>query len=134
MTVQRLPLGPWQQTREERKIVSRSFIKPVEPSDLPSPVQLAIAIFSEAKWGADSQWLAPVALGVFTRESASAEELSELVQHNLQVIARSMKDADGLRDRALLIAYARLCGCGDKSADLKQPAARVRPFRAAGLF
>lgn len=101
--------------------MSRPFIKHVEPSDLPSPVQLAIAIFSEAKWGADSQWLAPLALGTFARKSAAAEGLTELVQHNLQVIARSMEDADGLRDRALLIAYARLCGCGDKSADLKQP-------------
>lgn len=101
--------------------MARSFIKPVEPQDLPPLEQEAIAIFTDAGWREDAQWLAPLALEVFKDADGDAVEpiLGDCARHNLEVIARSMRDAGGGdRDRALLIAFARLCGCGDKTADL----------------
>jgi hypothetical protein len=102
--------------------VARTFIKPVEPVDLPPLKQEAIAIFTDAGWGEDAKWLGPLALSVFKDADGDKVEpiLGDCARHNSEVVARSLRDAGGLhdRDRALLIAFARLCGCGDKSADL----------------
>lgn len=101
--------------------MERSFIKPVEPEDLPPLEQEAISIFTDAGWREDAKWLGPLSLLVFKEADGDAVEpiLGDRARHNIEVIARSIRDAGGHdRDRALLIAFSRLCGCGDKSTDL----------------
>lgn len=127
--------------------MSRQFRKPIEPIDPRSVTQEAIDLFDKAGWGDDSKWLGPLSLGFFEEELSpdSPELLSDIGRHNIAVIARSRTDAGGDRDRALLVAFTRLCGCGDRSSNLfhrpadpdKQPSepARMSRFRdTAAVF
>jgi len=111
----------------EGENVARPFIKPVEPQDLPPLEQEAISIFADAGWREDAKWLGPLALNAYKAADGDVIEavLGDCARHNIEVVARSLKDGGGPsdRDRALLITFARLCGCGDKTADLwhRQP-------------
>lgn len=126
----------------EGEIVARSKLKPVEPKELPPLEQEAVSLFVDAGWGEDAKWLGPLALSAFKDADGPAVEpmLGDCAKHNIEVVARSLKDAGGSfdRDRVLLIAFARLCGCGDKKADLwhRQPSideAHLPPVARPGL-
>lgn len=91
-------------------------------------MQDAIAIFAEAGWREDAVWLGPLALEVFKDADRDTTEfiLGDCDRHNIEVIARSLPEAgDRDRDRAMLIAFARLCGCGGKAAGLWHMATSV---------
>jgi hypothetical protein len=107
--------------------LERPRLHPVEPDDLP-PLELELevkGIFVDAGWpSSDAEWLARTALR--TLDTRSPEETDRLlpkwVKSNIEVVARAWSDAGPItrRDRALLIAFARLCGCGGSSARLAQ--------------
>ena len=102
--------------------MSHPFRKPVEPNDLPSAAQEAIDLFENASWGDDSKWLGPLSLGFLEERFSSnkPEILSDIGRHNISAIAHSWVDAGANRQRALLLAFARICGCGDPSSQLSQ--------------
>lgn len=95
--------------------------KLVEPADLPSAESDAIESFLRRGWAPeDARWLGPLAYSVL-REPRDDDEtgLGHATEHNLQMVADAAKVADprNCRDRALLIAYARLCGVGGKGCE-----------------
>lgn len=102
--------------------MARAKLKPVEPEDLPPLEHEAISIFIDAGWREDAQWLGPLALSVFKEADGERSEslLGPCATNNIKVVARSWSDANVLadRNRALLMAFVRLCGCGGKSAPL----------------
>lgn len=108
--------------------MARRRLTPIEPDDLPSLEAEAIAIFKIYEWGEDSQWLGSLALSVF--RYADGPELRPVLgmcaQHNIKAVARSKRDAGqhASRDLSLLLAFARLCGCEDKNANLLNCASR----------
>jgi len=110
--------------RESQKL-ERPKLHPVEPDDLP-PLELEVkGIFVDAGWPAhDAEWLARTALRVFdTRAPEESDRiLPEWVKSNIEIVARAWSDAGPIpsRDRALLIAFARICGCGGSKAPLAQ--------------
>lgn len=106
----------------------------VEPDDLPPRELEAKAIFVDAGWPSqDAEWLARTALRVFdTRAPEESDHiLPEWVKRNIEVVARAWPDASPIwwRDRALLIAFARICGCGGSKATLAQV---LEPFDESG--
>ncbi len=103
--------------------MARPFIKLVEPQDLPPLEQEETSIFADAGWGEDSKWLGRLALDAFKDVDGGADVgiLGNHARHNIEVVARSLNDVGGAdRDRALLLAFSRLCECGDKNAPLWQ--------------
>jgi hypothetical protein len=110
--------------RESQKL-ERPKLHPVEPDDLP-PLELEVkGIFVDAGWPVhDAEWLARTALRVFdTRAPEESDRiLPEWVKSNIEIVARAWSDAGPIpsRDRALLIAFARICGCGGSKAPLAQ--------------
>jgi hypothetical protein len=96
--------------------------KLVEPKEAPSGCSDAVEIFARAGWApADAQWLGELAYSVL-RAANTDDELDFVAKHNLTVVADAAKLADPqtLRNRALLIAYVRLCECGGKTAQLSR--------------
>lgn len=99
-----------------------SKVKFIEPKDVPPLVQEAISIFHEAGWEKDAGWLGALALSVFSDAGTGAEEsvLGECAKLNIESVARVLIDPASpvYRDRALLIAFVRMCGCGGSAACL----------------
>lgn len=128
--------------RGRTKSVTRSFPKPVEPSDGPAREQQAICIFAEAGWGEDSLWLGSLAYSVFKdsdgdQDDPESLELGHSTRHNLELVAAS-RSLDRSRDGALLIAFARLCGCADAAAEFwrvqrQEPSDQSPPKPRPGL-
>lgn len=101
--------------------VARIKNRIVEPSDSPSDESEAISLFFRAGWPTeDARWLGPLCLSVVRAESEDGPSLDHVTEHNLQQIAGAWNGSDPRhsRNRALLIAYARLCGCGGKNSRL----------------
>lgn len=103
--------------------MARTKQKIVEPTDTPSGRSDAIAIFDRAGWApADAQWLGELSYSTLRSDKADDESLDFATEHNLKIVADAAKVADphNCRDRALLIAFVRLCGCGGKNGQLSQ--------------
>jgi hypothetical protein len=98
--------------------VARIKDRIIEPSDSPSDDTEAIALFNDAGWPRDdAQWLGPLCNSVLRAEDDEQPGFHEVVELNLNVVASAWNPLDS-RDRALLVAYARLCGLGGKDARL----------------
>lgn len=112
--------------------------KVVEPQEQPSAEAEAIALFVECGWGDDANWLGPVSLAFIRRmDDDQARSVDRIRELRLRTVAEAKTGARvrGSRDRALLAAFARLCGCGGKGAALgwRVPAADDPPQQCPGL-
>ncbi len=93
--------------------------KVVEPIDCADSKVLVTSQFVEAGWPReDAGWLAELCVEVLTSPSARAGGSDRARDLNIALVVRSWKDSGALgqRDMALLRVYARLLGCGGKSA------------------
>ncbi len=95
--------------------------KLTEPTGDSSGKSDAIAIFERAGWTLeDARWLGKLSYSALRLEVEEDETLDNATEKNLKLVADAAKMADphNCRDRALLVAFARLCGCGGKSCEL----------------
>lgn len=93
----------------------------IEPEDLPPGEGEAVQIFSDAGWsGEDARWLASYCLSLLPRADDDGPGLDLQTEHNLRTLAETGREsgASGFRDRALLMIYTRLCGCGGEGGQL----------------
>ncbi len=122
--------------------MARTKHKIVEPADAPSGRSDAVAIFTRAGWTpADAKWLGELSYSTLRSDQMDDKALDFVTEHNLKIVADASKVADprNCRDRALLVAFARLCGCGDKNGQVSQrvpsleESASGRPAARMGL-
>lgn len=95
--------------------------KVVEPIDDADSKVLVRGRFVDAGWPpADAEWLAELCLDVLSTQSEATTGSEFARERNIDLVARSWKDASPLGERqmALLRAYARLINCGGKGARL----------------
>lgn len=93
----------------------------VEPIDDPSVDVLVEGQFADAGWRGDAGWLAALSLEVLRTPTLDERGSDPARERNLKLVVGSWENSGALgwRDRALLIAYARLIGCGGKGAELE---------------
>jgi hypothetical protein len=108
----------------------------VEDLDRPLWEQESLEIFQAAGWGEDAGWLSALALPIAVDPLDREKAPDEMATYQLRVVAASWHEAGPLpdRDRALLMAYARLCGCGGKNGCIGEslrdmPDGSFRKFR-----
>ncbi|MCI0365516.1 MAG: hypothetical protein L0219_16760 [Phycisphaerales bacterium] len=103
--------------------MARTKDKVIEPSDAPSGKSESISIFTDASWSPeDARWLGSLCFSALRSQGNDEPGLDWVTEHNLKIIASSWPDSGppGSRDRALLVAYARLCGCSGRKGQLAQ--------------
>lgn len=103
--------------------MARTKHRIVEPLDESSALRDAIAIFERAGWTPkDARWLGELSYSELRSQEADDGTLDSSTQCKLDVVANAAKAADPResRDRALLIAFARLCGMGGIDGRLPQ--------------
>lgn len=106
----------------------------VEPGEAPSRESEAIETFVRAGWPADdAAWLAPLCLANLPDDGNDDESsLDGQLEFNLELLARSWADSGDPpdRDRALLMVFARLCGCGGRDTTIGR---QTRPFEGINI-
>lgn len=116
--------------------VARIKNRIIEPSDSPSGEIEAINLFRKAGWELeDARWLGPLCWTVLRDNSKPEADLDEVSELGLSVVASSWIEPKfgPHRDRALLVAFSRLIGCGGTAARLPHPRPKSTPTEIATI-
>lgn len=97
-----------------------------------------MSLFTDAGWADDAKWLGPLSYAFIKRmDDDQAPSIDRVRERRLRLVAEARVDprARGCRNRALLVAFARLCGCGGKGATLgwRTPSPDAPPLPQPGL-
>lgn len=105
----------------EGEIVTRKQPKIIEPIESPLALIDASRIFEQCNWApADAKWLGALSVSVTCSHLDQQDALDSMAQERIRSVAGSADIACPRvkRDRALLVAFARLCCCAGMNGPL----------------